>query len=73
MTWWRSASTQDRIVSLFAVTVAALLIIDTIALIIITAFDVGADVSVFATVSSDIVAMMLGALLGYVGGRQTQG
>ncbi len=69
----RTGSTQERIVSLFAVTVAALLIIDTIALIIITAFDVGADVSVFATVSSDIVAMMLGALLGYVGGRRVEG
>lgn len=71
MTWWRRLTTHDRVVTLFAFTIAALLIIDVLAIVVLSIWRPEVDVSLFVTISSDIVAMMLGALLGYVGGRQT--
>ena len=71
MKWLRSETTGDRIVLLFAATIALLLVIDVVAIIVLTITTPDADLAPFITASSEIIAMMLGALVGYIGGLRS--
>lgn len=61
----------DQIVRIFAWTISVLLVIDVLAIIALMFVQPDADLTPFVTVSSEIVAMMLGALLGYIGGSRS--
>lgn len=69
---WSDQSTADRIVTIFAITIASLLVIDVLAMIVLTITQPNADLDVFVIISGEIIAMMLGALVGYIGGSRSE-
>jgi hypothetical protein len=71
VTWWREANTTERIVYLFAIVLAELLVVDVLAIILLTAFAPDINLEPLVVASSEILAMMLGAVIGFIGGRRT--